>query len=91
METWLICCTARVVLGFKVFTGFVDNKPVFEEFGVVSFDEGDQKFLQALIFLSKKMAEGKIDFIQEYYKGSEPLTLYVAPLSTVIAAGRAWK
>ncbi|MCR4263526.1 MAG: hypothetical protein NUV98_02290 [Candidatus Roizmanbacteria bacterium] len=90
MESWVICNVARVVLGFKVFAGFVDNKPVFDDFGVVSFKD-DKKFIQVMIFLSRTMAEEKIADIQKYYTGTESLTLYVAPLSTVIATGRAWR
>lgn len=89
METWVICCVAHTVLGFEVFTGFVDGKPKFGNFSVVSFAD-NKKYIQVMIFLSETLANEKLTYIKGYHNKRNE-TLFISPLSTVIAAGRAWK
>lgn len=86
LEVWVICRIAAVVLHFDIFTGFVDGKAKFDEVTVFTFKE-DDKSIQAMIYTSKKRAEEQMIKISELGEKNE---LYVAPLSTVIAAARAW-
>ena len=86
-EVWVICRVAAVVLHFEVFTGFVDDKPNFDDVTVFTFEK-DDKSIQAMIYTSKKRAEEKVEEISRMKKDE---ALYVAPLSTVIAAARAWR
>ena len=86
-EVWVICRIAATVLHFELFTGFVEGKAIFSDVIVFTFSE-DDKSIQAMIYTSRKRAEKEM---AEIYALKEKNELYVAPLSTVIAAARAWR